>query len=106
MTYRPSNYLFGQTFCNKLCRLCKVLKLYIKNLNMKFLFTGVVSFLLFVTLNTTIAQSVKGILTDETDKSPIVGATVKLLNRPDSSNNQDSSTAYTTVSDKDGAFIF
>ena len=64
------------------------------------------SFLLFVTLNTTIAQSVKGILTDETDKSPIVGATVKLLNRPDSSNNQDSSTAYTTVSDKDGAFIF
>lgn len=38
-------------------------------------------------------------------KTPLIGATVKLINRPDSLH-PDSSTAYSTVSNKDGAFIF
>ncbi|MEO7292639.1 MAG: carboxypeptidase-like regulatory domain-containing protein, partial [Ginsengibacter sp.] len=72
---------------------------------MKILTPGLFSFLLFFSINTTKAQTVKGILTDESDNTPIAGATVKLINRPDSLH-QDSSTAYTTVSNKGGAFIF
>ncbi len=72
---------------------------------MKILTHGIVSFVLLCSLNATKAQTVKGILTDESDNTPIAGATVKLINRPDSLH-QDSSTAYTTVSDKRGAFIF
>lgn len=73
---------------------------------MKILTPGIVCFLLFFLINTTKAQTVKGILIDENDKTPLTGATLKLNNRPDSTNNQDSSTAYTTVTNKDGAFIF
>ncbi len=73
---------------------------------MKFLATGLILFLFLFSINIVEAQTVKGVLTDENDKSPLVGATVKLSNRPDSLNNQDSSTAYTTVTNKDGAFIF
>ena len=73
---------------------------------MKILTPGIIFFLLFFSLNTTRAQTVKGILTDESDNSPISGATVKLINRPDSLHPADSLTAYSTVSDKTGAFIF
>src|SRR5687768_15490139 len=73
---------------------------------MKFLSTGLTLFLFFFTINIIEAQSVKGVLIDETEKTPLMGATVKLNNRPDSLNNQDSSVAYTTITNKDGAFIF
>lgn len=73
---------------------------------MNILARGVAVFLLLFSINTIKAQTVKGVLTDENDKSPLIGATVKLNNRPDSLNNQDSSTAYTTITDKTGAFIF
>ncbi|MCP9750942.1 outer membrane beta-barrel protein [Ferruginibacter sp. HRS2-29] len=44
--------------------------------------------------------SIKGVVTDKTDKSPIAGATVALLLQ------LDSSTVITTVSDSKGAFAF
>lgn len=56
-------------------------------------------------INSLKAQTIKGVLIDEKDKSPLIGATVRLLNRPDSIR-KDSSIAYTTISDKNGAFIF
>ena len=62
-------------------------------------------FLLFSITNMLTAQTVKGILTDENDKTPLSGATIKLINRPDSLH-PDSTIAYTTVSNKEGAFIF
>lgn len=73
---------------------------------MKLLAAGLVSFLLLFFTTPIKSQSVKGILLDENDQTPLAGATVKLNNRFDSSNNQDSSTAYTTLTNKDGAFIF
>ncbi|HEY8689015.1 MAG TPA: TonB-dependent receptor [Chitinophagaceae bacterium] len=73
---------------------------------MKILTPGIVSFLLFFSINITKAQTVKGILTDESDNTPIAGATVKLINRSDSLHPADSLTAYSTVSNKSGAFIF
>ncbi|MDB5222624.1 MAG: outer rane beta-barrel protein [Chitinophagaceae bacterium] len=73
---------------------------------MNILARGLAFFLLLFSINSIKAQTVKGVLTDENDKSPLIGATVKLNNRPDSANNQDSSTAYTTVTNKDGVFIF
>ena len=45
-------------------------------------------------------QTVKGVLSDESDKTPISGATVKLLNA------SDSSTAFSSVSSRRGTFIF
>ena len=64
------------------------------------------SFLLSLVFSLTLkSQTIKGILLYENDKSPLIGATVKLMNRPDSVK-RDSSIAYTTVSDKNGAFIF
>ncbi|MEJ7821533.1 MAG: TonB-dependent receptor [Chitinophagaceae bacterium] len=60
---------------------------------------------LFCIVETAKAQTVKGILTDENEKTPLIGATVKLINRPDSLS-KDSSVAYTTLTNKDGAFIF
>ena len=69
-----------------------------------FTLTGIF-FLLFSITNLLTAQTLKGILTDENDKTPLSGATIKLINRPDSLH-PDSTTAYTTVSTKDGAFIF
>src|SRR5688500_9073515 len=71
---------------------------------MKFLTSGILSLLLLLSFSIN-AQTVKGILTDENEKTPLAGATVKLNNRPDSLNT-DSSTAYTTVSNKDGLFVF
>lgn len=59
----------------------------------------------FFSINTIKAQTVKGVLIDENDRTPLTGATVKLMNRVDSLHT-DSSTAYTVVSNKDGAFIF
>jgi hypothetical protein len=73
---------------------------------MNILGRGIAVFLLLFSTNAIKSQTVKGVLTDENDKSPLIGATVKLNNRPDSLNNQDSSTAYTTLTDKKGAFIF
>ena len=72
---------------------------------MKNLTLPVVFIILFSLFNTIKAQTLKGILTDENDKTPLAGATVKLINRPDSVNT-DSSTAYTTISNKQGVFIF
>ncbi len=72
---------------------------------MKNLTLSVVFIILFSLFNTIKAQTLKGILTDENDKTPLAGATVKLINRPDSVNT-DSSTAYTTISNKEGVFIF
>ena len=72
---------------------------------MKILTHGNIFFLLFFSINTLKGQTVKGILRDVNDKTPLSGATIKLLNRPDSLHT-DSSTAYTTVTDKNGAFIF
>ncbi len=72
---------------------------------MKNLTLPVVFIILFSLFNTIKAQTLKGILTDENDKTPLAGATVKLINRPDSVNT-DSSTAYTTISNKEGVFIF
>jgi len=60
---------------------------------------------LFCIIETAKSQTVKGILTDENEKTPLIGATVKLINRPDSLS-KDSSVAYTTLTNKDGAFIF
>ncbi len=57
-------------------------------------------FLLFSLANLVKAQTVKGILTDENDKTPLNGATIKLINKP------DSSITYTTVTNKTGTFIF
>ena len=78
---------------------------YFKKFFMKNLTLLIIFFLLFCLINTLKAQTVKGILTDENEKTPLIGATVKLINRPDSLH-PDSSTAYSTVSNKDGAFIF
>lgn len=55
---------------------------------------------LFLSGNTLNAQIVQGILTDETTKAPLSGATVKLLR------SADSTTAYTVISDKSGVFQF
>ncbi len=63
-----------------------------------------ISILLLFT-SVTQAQTIKGVLIDDNDKTPFVGATVKLLNIPDSLH-PDSSTAYTTISSKTGQFIF
>lgn len=71
---------------------------------MKILTAGILSFLLVFSLSTA-AQTIKGILINENEKTSIVGATIKLINIPDSLH-QDSTTAYSTVSNKDGAFIF
>ena len=73
---------------------------------MKVLTPGIFFFLLLFSLNAAKAQTIKGVLIDENEKTPLINATVKLINRPDSLNDQDSSTAYTTISNKDGAFIF
>lgn len=70
---------------------------------MKFSFTAVLLF--FFLVHSTKAQTVKGILTDDTEKTPLSGATVKLYNRPDSTHS-DSSLVATTISNKDGAFLF
>jgi hypothetical protein len=70
---------------------------------MKFVITTFVFF--FFSVHLLKAQTVKGILTDETEKSPLAGATVKLYNRPDSIHT-DSSLVSTTISNKDGAFTF
>jgi uncharacterized membrane protein YgcG len=71
----------------------------------KILTPGIVSCLLFFAIPTANAQTVKGILVDESDNSHIAGATVKLINWSDSLH-KDSSTAYTTISNKNGVFIF
>ncbi len=69
-------------------------------------FPLLISFILiFCLINRVKAQSVKGILIDENEKTPIIGATVKLINKPDSLRS-DSSVAYTTLTNKDGYFIF
>ncbi|MEP6616950.1 MAG: carboxypeptidase-like regulatory domain-containing protein, partial [Ginsengibacter sp.] len=66
---------------------------------MKVIILGIIV-LLGSGLHTLKAQTVKGILQDEEDKTPLNGATIKLLNIA------DSSIAYTTVSGKSGDFIF
>ncbi len=70
---------------------------------MKILTQGIIFFLF--SINTIQAQTVKGILRDESDKTPLSGATINLVNKPDSLH-ADSSVAYTTITDKNGAFIF
>ena len=72
---------------------------------MKNLTAGITIFLFFF-INTVKAQTIKGVLSDENDKSPLSGSTVRLVNRPDSLHPADSAVAYSTVSDKNGAFIF
>jgi hypothetical protein len=51
-------------------------------------------------VNVAVSQTVKGVLIDEADKTPLSGATVKLLKLP------DSTSAYSTVTNKRGAFQF
>ena len=66
---------------------------------MKGILLGIL-FLTILNINTLKAQTIKGSLKDEDDNTPLSGATVNLLNLP------DSSVAYTVVSNKSGGFIF
>lgn len=61
---------------------------------------GILGFLLSISFIFANSQIIKGRLNDENDNTPLSGATLKLLNLP------DSSSAYSTVSDKSGAFMF
>src|SRR2546428_8574185 len=55
--------------------------------------------LFFISFQIANSQIIKGKLTDEL-KAPLSGATLKLLNLP------DSAPAYSTISDKSGSFMF
>ena len=64
---------------------------------------GITLGILFLTIlgfNSLKAQTITGTLKDEDDNSPLNGATVNLLNVP------DSSIAYTVVSNRSGIFVF
>ncbi len=61
---------------------------------------GIMGVMLMISVSIANAQIIKGVITDETDKTPLSGATLKLLNLP------DSSAAYTTLTGKSGEFTF
>lgn len=63
-------------------------------------------FLMFSLFNTLKAQTVKGVLIDESDKTPLSGASIKLSNRPDSLHPADSLSIQTILTNKNGAFAF
>ncbi|HEV8079338.1 MAG TPA: outer membrane beta-barrel protein, partial [Chitinophagaceae bacterium] len=63
-------------------------------------------FLIFSLPDSLKAQTVKGVIIDENDKTPLSGATIKLSNRPDSLHPADSLSIQTIVTTKTGAFAF